>query len=40
MACTEIELAVVEVVTNVVKHGLNKSPDALIEITLYPQISY
>ncbi|HNA21486.1 MAG TPA: ATP-binding protein [Agitococcus sp.] len=35
MACTEIELAVVEAVTNVVKHGLNKSPDALIEITLY-----
>lgn len=35
MACTEIELAVVEAVTNIVKHGLAKSPDSLIEITLY-----
>ena len=35
MACTEIELAVVEAVTNVVKHCLAKSPDSLIEVTLY-----
>ena len=35
MACTEVELAAVEAITNVVKYGYANQPQGVIDVTLY-----
>lgn len=35
MACTEVELAAVEAITNIVKYGYANQPQGVIDVTLY-----